>query len=104
MLVTSRRLASAGKGDSAMWLNALAGFASILALTAAICSFATALAFARVLAFAAVVSGLTSALALTIVLPFTRVFSGVGIDEIVNGRTCYIGSARGKRSHRNGTG
>jgi hypothetical protein len=93
-----------GNGDPAMWLNAFAGFASILALTAAICSLATALTFARVLAFAAVVSGLTSALALTIVLAFTRVFSCVGIDEIVNGSACYVGSARSIRAHCNGTG
>jgi hypothetical protein len=87
-----------------LWLNAFAGFASVLALTAAICSLATALAFARVLAFAAVVSGLTSALAFTIVLAFARVFSGVGIDEIVNGSACYLASADGIRSHCNGTG
>jgi hypothetical protein len=87
-----------------MSLNTLAGFTSILALTAVICGLATALAFAGVLAFAAVVSGLTSALAFAIVLPLTRVFSCVGIDEIVNGRACYIGSARGIRPHCSGTG
>ena len=87
-----------------MSLNTLAGFTSILALTAVICSLATALAFAGVLAFAAVVSGLTSALAFAIVLPLTRVFSCVGIDEIVNGRACYIESARGIRPHCSGTG
>jgi hypothetical protein len=87
-----------------MSLNTLAGFTSILPLTAAICSLATALAFTGVLAFAAVVSGLTSTLAFAIVLALTRVFSCVGIDKIVNGRACYIGGARGIRPHCNGTG
>src|ERR1700731_4695863 len=68
-----------------MSLNTLAGFTSILPLTA-------------------VVSGLTSTLAFAIVLALTRVFSCVGIDKIVNGRACYIGGARGIRPHCNGTG
>ena len=87
-----------------MSLNTLAGFTSILPLTAAISSLATALAFTGVLAFAAVVSGLTSTLAFAIVLTFAGVFSRIGIDEIVNGSACHIRSARGIRPHSNGPG
>ena len=87
-----------------MLLSAFAGFTPVLALAAAVCCLATTLTFAGVLAFAAVVSGLASALALTIVLAFTRVFSCVGLDEIVNGNACYMGSASSICSHCNGTG
>jgi hypothetical protein len=87
-----------------MLLSAFAGFTPVLAFAAAVCCLATALAFAGVLAFAAVVSGLTAALALTIVLTFARVLPCIGVDEVMNGSACYMGSARGIRSHCNGTG
>jgi len=87
-----------------MLLSTFAGFTPVLALAAAVCCLATALTFAGVLAFAAVVSGLTAALALTIVLTFARVLPCIGIDEVMNGSAYYMGSARGIRSHCNGTG
>ena len=86
-------------------LSAFAGFTPVLAFAAAVCScLATALTFAGVLALTAVISGLTAALALTIVLTFARVLPCIGIDEVMNGSACYLGSACGIRSHCNGTG